>query len=65
MGMALEAADTLSMQLNLYVSARKLKDLDVMSKSDPCCTLYEYKNNNWVKIGQTERIKDNLNPDFE
>ena len=63
--MAMEAADTLSMQLNLYVSARKLKDLDVMSKSDPCCALYEYKNNNWVKIGQTERIKDNLNPDFE
>ena len=59
------AADTLSMQVNLYISARKLKDLDVMSKSDPCAALYEYKNNNWVKIGQTERIKDNLNPDFE
>ena len=53
------------MQLNLYVSARKLKDLDVMSKSDPCCALFEYKNNGWVKIGQTERIKDALNPDWE
>ena len=36
-----------------------------MSKSDPCAALYEFKHNNWVKIGQTERIKDNLNPDFE
>lgn len=60
-------ADTMSMQVNLYVSARKLKDLDVMSKSDPACALYEYKTDSkqWVKIGQTEKIKDNLNPDFE
>ena len=57
--------NTLKMQLNLYVSARKLKDLDVMSKSDPCCALLEYKNGKWVKIGQTERIKDALNPDWE
>ena len=62
---SLNAADTLSMQLNLYISARKLKDLDVMSKSDPCCALYEEKNGRWVKIAQTEKIKDSLNPDFE
>ena len=61
----MEAADTMSMQVNMYISARKLKDLDVMSKSDPACALYEFKNNSWVKIGQTEKIKDNLNPDFE
>jgi hypothetical protein len=39
--------------------------MDVMSKSDPACALYEFKNQKWVKIGQTEKIKDNLNPDFE
>ena len=58
-------ADTLSMQLNLYISARKLKDLDVMSKSDPSCSVSEFKNGKWVKIGQTETIKDSLDPDFE
>ena len=55
----------LSMKLNLYVSARKLKDLDITSKSDPCAALFEYTNGKWVKIGQTETIKDQLNPDFE
>ena len=44
-------ADTMSMSVNLYVSGRKLKDLDVFSKSDPCCTLFEWKNNNWIKMG--------------
>ena len=44
-------ADSMSMQVHLYVSARKLKDLDVMSKSDPCAALFEFKNNNWQKIG--------------
>ena len=53
------------MQVNLFVSGRKLKDLDTFSKSDPQCILYEKKNNNWVKVGQTEQIKNNLNPDFK
>jgi hypothetical protein len=37
-----------------------------MSKSDPQVDVYmrENKNGNWVKIGQTERITNNLNPDF-
>ena len=59
------SAEVLSMKLNLYISARKLKDLDITSKSDPYASLYEYKSNNWVKIGQTETIKNQLNPDFE
>ena len=53
------------MKLNLYISARKLKDLDITSKSDPCAALFEYSNGRWCKIGQTETIKNNLNPDFE
>ena len=35
------AADTLSMQVNLFVSGRKLKDLDAFSKSDPQCLIFE------------------------
>ena len=54
------------MQVNLFVSGRKLKDLDTFSKSDPQCILYEKsQNGSWVKIGQTEQIKNNLNPDFK
>ena len=53
------------MKVNLYISGRGLKDLDTFSKSDPVCRLYEKKNGSWVKLAQTERINDNLNPDFE
>ena len=57
--------ETLKMRLNLYISARKLIDLDLMTKSDPCAAIFEKKQNGWVKIGKTEKIKNNLNPDFE
>ena len=57
-------AQALVMQVNLFVSGRKLKDLDTFSKSDPQCILYEKRNNSWVKVGNTEQIKDQLNPDF-
>ena len=56
---------SLQMQVNLFVSGRKLKDLDTFSKSDPRCILYEKRNNNWVKVGQTEQIMNTLNPDFQ
>lgn len=53
------------MQVSLFVSGRKLKDLDTFSKSDPQCILFEKSpNGSWVKVGQTEQIKNNLNPDF-
>lgn len=58
------AADTFSMKVNLFISGRKLRDLDTFSKSDPQCLLFEKKNNNWVKVGSTEQIKNSLNPDF-
>ena len=60
-----EAHSNLQMQVNLFISGRKLKDLDTFSKSDPCCILYERKQNRWVKLGQTEQIKNSLNPDFK
>jgi Ca2+-dependent lipid-binding protein len=55
------------MKVDMYISGRKLKDLDVFSKSDPICILSEYndKTKQWVKLGQTEQIKNNLNPDFK
>ena len=58
------SANTLSMQVNLFVSGRKLKDLDTFSKSDPQCRLLEWKNNQWTSIATTETIQNNLNPDF-
>ena len=54
----------LSEQVTLFVSGRKLKDLDVFSKSDPKCILFEQRGNSWAKIGQTETVSNNLNPDF-
>jgi len=58
-------ADTMFMQVELYISGRKLKDLDgAFNKSDPLCKLFELKNNSWVDVGRTEMKKNNLNPDF-
>ena len=48
------AADRLSMQVNLFISARNLPDMDTFSKSDPKCVVYERQNGGWVKIGKTE-----------
>ena len=55
---------SLQMQVNLFISGRKLKDLDTFSKSDPVCLIFEKVNGSWAKIGKTEQIKNNLNPDF-
>ena len=54
----------LAMQVNLFISGRKLKDLDAFSKSDPVCLVYERVAGQWQKIGKTEQIKNQLNPDF-
>ena len=51
--------------VELFFSCRNLKDKDIFSKSDPILTLKKQINvNQWIKIGQTEMIKNNLNPDF-
>jgi len=57
-------ADTMCMQVELFVSGRKLRNLDAFSKSDPYCSVYELKNNNWAIVGRTETKNNNLNPDF-
>ena len=48
----------------LRIEGINLKDLDTFSKSDPICVVDRLASNDWVKVGQTERIKDNLNPVF-
>ena len=53
--------------MDLFISGRKLKDADIGfgNKSDPFCKVFEMKNSNWVPIGKTETIQNNLNPDFK
>ena len=34
------SSESYVMQVNLFVSGRKLRDLDTFSKSDPMCFLY-------------------------
>jgi len=60
-----QSSSALQEQVSLFVSGRKLKDLDTFSKSDPRCILFEKRFNQWVQVGQTERIANNLNPDFQ
>ena len=57
--MVMATNESLKSRVNLYVSGRKLKDLD------PKCILYEKRGKNWVKMGETETINNNLNPDFQ
>lgn len=58
----------MEINVELFISCRKLRDLDLLSKSDPVCVLYT-KNNSadtvWSKVGSTERQNNNLNPDFQ
>ena len=49
-------------KVELSVSCKNLKDLDHFSKSDPALFLYEKKGGQWVKLGRTEVIDNNLNP---
>jgi len=48
------------MKVQLFISCRKLKDLDVFSKSDPQCRIYEYSEQmkKWNLIGKTEIMQN-------
>jgi hypothetical protein len=54
-------------KVQLFISCRKLRDLDVFSKSDPVCHI-SIKNHpseqSWISYDKTERKMNNLNPDF-
>ena len=53
-------------RVQLFISCRKLKDMDTFSKSDPLVEVLEKgaDSQNWNTVGKTEVIWDNLNPDF-
>ena len=54
-------------KVELYLSCKKLKDLDLLSKSDPKVRIYlkQGKDTQYKMIGQTEVVKNNLNPEFK
>ena len=56
------AVGVVSSKVELSLSCSNLKDLDAFSKSDPVVFLYEQKGSEWVKLGRTEVIDDNLSP---
>jgi hypothetical protein len=45
---------------------RNLLDRDVLSKSDPVCVVYtkDLRTNQYIEIGRTEQIQNNLNPNW-
>ena len=63
--MTMVLADGMKQKVNLFVSGRKLKNLDTFSKSDPICILFEQRDGKWNMVGKTECIQNTLNPDFE
>lgn len=40
-----------------HINKRNLKDMDVLSKSDPMLVLYSLENSTWREVGRTEMIK--------
>lgn len=65
----LPSDDPTGYKVDLFFKCRKLKDLDTFSKSDPQVRVYMKENNSsgnaWKKVGETEIIKNNLDPDFK
>lgn len=60
------ASESTGMQVNIFVSCRKLRKLDTFSDSDPTCFMYLFNqvSQKWVKQGHTEQIMNSLNPNF-
>ena len=52
--------------IELFLSCRNLKDLDVIGKSDPWCIVFikNDKRSDWTYVGKTEIVKESLNPDW-
>ncbi|GLE07532.1 hypothetical protein PINS_up018085, partial [Pythium insidiosum] len=61
-GAALPRSAMPTAKIELSLSGKDLKDRDVFSKSDPFAILYLEQNASWVRIGETEAIKNNLKP---
>ena len=54
----------LSNKLSIGFKCENLPNMDTMSYSDPFCVMYKQQGRMWQRIGQTEIIHDNLNPEF-
>ena len=52
------------MNVNLFVSARDVVDMGGDGRADPKVKLESEYEGRWVKIGSTEKVKSNPNPDF-
>ena len=50
--------------VNIHVCAKNLKDVDLVTVSDPLCALYIYNQGQWVESGRTEVVWNNLNPEW-
>lgn len=53
-------------RVELTISCRGLRDLDIATKSDPQCFVYlkDSYQAKFFEVGRTEQIRDSLNPDF-
>ena len=56
------ATSSPSTVIEISVACQKLADMDITSKSDPVCVMFMKSKDNWIEIGRTERLKNNLNP---
>ena len=58
--------DSTANKVQLFISCRKLKDLDIISKTDPQVFVYVKEANQkaYTLIGKSEIISNSLNPDF-
>eukprot|EP00057_Strongylocentrotus_purpuratus_P010854 XP_011665328.1 PREDICTED: copine-3 isoform X2 [Strongylocentrotus purpuratus] len=55
----------LATKVEIRLSCKHLKNKDVGSKSDPLAVVFQQDSRKqWIEVGRTERIKNNLNPVF-
>lgn len=54
-------------EVDLFISCRNLKNIDIVSKTDPVCYVSEIEKQtqSLVPVGETEKLKDTLDPDFK
>jgi hypothetical protein len=54
--------------IEIHVSARRLKDMDLVTVSDPICVLFTPSGNRqgpaWTEVARTEVVWNNLNPEW-
>ena len=62
-GTALVASDDFQ-KLELFLAGRSLRDMDVLSKSDPQVVISVDSGRGLQKAGETEVVRNNLNPNF-